>query len=635
MEVEKIDRFHRLMRAADAAVSSGEWEIGVSANLRLMSMLVSEIGVEGAAGSTKRAGCLRDVMDTREHSLSSTLENMLSDKGMGISRAALEQAGLSDDFELPNDWEVELSAVDFRHFHVDKRSKLAAATILQQSALARMPTVWSDLDPPPQNGRASNTSPPPDRPGDVPTLGVATDREERRAWPHRLGGPPAPAEPDRHMGRSLTAPNPDSGGVARRMMTSDRSPPGGGVGPPGDPGVAWRGGGFRQGVAAVAADASTTSFGAGCGYGGGGVGAENRPLATQQDYHARGAAPVRPPNGNTPGYPGRPMGPRPNFGGAAKASGGGQPRDPYPGGGRGYLDESRAGAPGYPASRVGMYRPHFAQPPPLPYGQGARSVGGDDRGGDSGSNEGGRAARDAPAGIDGFMTAKQQLVKESAAKGNSVPWKAGPERAPPGDQSRRGGMTPGMAGRGGKHTPFVSPMLSNVSGGGGGPAGGVGAGMRRPGAGRQQYGGGDGGGGGGGGSEADEVLKRVLDALGVTDGGLPERLQGIELKLLDLIVHEILHRSLRVEWDDIAGLRHAKDAIMEMVVWPLKRPELFKGVRSPGRGLLLFGPPGTGKTMIGRAIASQANATFFAISASSLTSKWVSRRAGCSLYLMW
>jgi SpoVK/Ycf46/Vps4 family AAA+-type ATPase len=88
-------------------------------------------------------------------------------------------------------------------------------------------------------------------------------------------------------------------------------------------------------------------------------------------------------------------------------------------------------------------------------------------------------------------------------------------------------------------------------------------------------------------------------------------------------VSEILEAPASIGWKDIAGLKHAKAAVQELAVWPLMKPELFRGARSVPRGLLLFGPPGTGKTLIGRAVASQCGATFFSISASSLTSKWI------------
>ena len=107
------------------------------------------------------------------------------------------------------------------------------------------------------------------------------------------------------------------------------------------------------------------------------------------------------------------------------------------------------------------------------------------------------------------------------------------------------------------------------------------------------------------------------------DEPVDERLANIEPRLVEMIRNEIMHRVDDISWDDIAGLEHAKKSIFEIVVWPMLKPELFSGLRRPPKGVLLFGPPGTGKTMIGKCIASQAKATFFSISASSLTSKWV------------
>ncbi|KFV72034.1 Fidgetin-like 1 [Dryobates pubescens] len=112
---------------------------------------------------------------------------------------------------------------------------------------------------------------------------------------------------------------------------------------------------------------------------------------------------------------------------------------------------------------------------------------------------------------------------------------------------------------------------------------------------------------------------------GSTDSLLPvdERLKNIEPKMIELIMHEIMDHGPPVNWDDIAGVEYAKTTIKEIVVWPMLRPDIFTGLRGPPKGILLFGPPGTGKTLIGKCIACQSGATFFSISASSLTSKWV------------
>ncbi|KAF9947892.1 hypothetical protein BGZ70_002449, partial [Mortierella alpina] len=101
------------------------------------------------------------------------------------------------------------------------------------------------------------------------------------------------------------------------------------------------------------------------------------------------------------------------------------------------------------------------------------------------------------------------------------------------------------------------------------------------------------------------------------------RLKNIDNKLANMILNEVMIDGATVTWDDIAGLSFAKQALKEIVILPALRPELFTGLRAPAKGVLLFGPPGTGKTMLAKAVSQESKATFFSISASSLTSKYV------------
>lgn len=91
-----------------------------------------------------------------------------------------------------------------------------------------------------------------------------------------------------------------------------------------------------------------------------------------------------------------------------------------------------------------------------------------------------------------------------------------------------------------------------------------------------------------------------------------------------LLADVIPPSDIGVTFDHIGALESVKDTLKELVMLPLQRPELFcKGqLTKPCKGILLFGPPGTGKTMLAKAVATEAGANFINISMSSITSKW-------------
>ncbi len=133
-----------------------------------------------------------------------------------------------------------------------------------------------------------------------------------------------------------------------------------------------------------------------------------------------------------------------------------------------------------------------------------------------------------------------------------------------------------------------------------------------------------------------EELRAVLDnkqngggneALGVRpkkagkDGGDKEGTEREKMK--ESLGSAIVMEKPNVKWDDVAGLEGAKQALKEAVVLPVKFPQFFTGNRKPWSAFLLYGPPGTGKSYIAKAVATEADSTFFSISSSDLVSKWM------------
>ncbi|KAL9237452.1 hypothetical protein vseg_011998 [Gypsophila vaccaria] len=93
----------------------------------------------------------------------------------------------------------------------------------------------------------------------------------------------------------------------------------------------------------------------------------------------------------------------------------------------------------------------------------------------------------------------------------------------------------------------------------------------------------------------------------------------------DVIACDVINPDhIEVEFDSIGGLENIKQALFELVILPLKRPELFSygKLLGPQRGVLLYGPPGTGKTMLAKAIAKESGAVFINVKISNLMSKW-------------
>ncbi len=111
-----------------------------------------------------------------------------------------------------------------------------------------------------------------------------------------------------------------------------------------------------------------------------------------------------------------------------------------------------------------------------------------------------------------------------------------------------------------------------------------------------------------------------VEAMNVQVGGNskgPQVVQQLKASFSELVIKE----KPDVKWDDVIGLEDGKAAIRESIVFPVLRPDLFK-LGWP-RGILLYGPPGCGKTMIAAATASEIDGYFISIDAASIMSKWL------------
>ena len=118
--------------------------------------------------------------------------------------------------------------------------------------------------------------------------------------------------------------------------------------------------------------------------------------------------------------------------------------------------------------------------------------------------------------------------------------------------------------------------------------------------------------------ELRELLERKKERKS-TAGSDDEEEEKLEGAIADIIVTEKPNITL----NEIAGLENAKQTLREAIVLPLMRPDLFSGARRPWKGIMLFGPPGCGKTLLAKATAAEVEATFFNVSASSIISKWL------------
>jgi transitional endoplasmic reticulum ATPase len=120
--------------------------------------------------------------------------------------------------------------------------------------------------------------------------------------------------------------------------------------------------------------------------------------------------------------------------------------------------------------------------------------------------------------------------------------------------------------------------------------------------------------------EQKRIPHDVLEKMIVTN----DDIRGAFREVTPTAMREVYVESPNVRWDAVGGLEEVKQSLKEAVEWPLKKPEVFTKLGiTPPKGILLHGPPGCGKTLIARAVATESEANFISIRGPEIFSKWV------------
>jgi transitional endoplasmic reticulum ATPase len=120
--------------------------------------------------------------------------------------------------------------------------------------------------------------------------------------------------------------------------------------------------------------------------------------------------------------------------------------------------------------------------------------------------------------------------------------------------------------------------------------------------------------------EEERIPPEVLEKIAVTKKDFERALKIVEPSAM----REVMVQTSNLTWNDIGGLEKPKQALVEAVEWPLKRPEDFKEMGiTPPKGVFLYGPPGCGKTLLAKAVAHESEANFISVKGPEVLSKWV------------